>query len=92
MKRIIYYADNASMGDAAPEDRDLFRSFAERRITEKFPEWDVEVINEKHLDNVLIDVDNPDEIEDMIEVEDYIRHFVGGLWDEANRENIFDVE
>ena len=70
--KIIFHAEDCSMGDTSPENCDKFRQWALKEIKAEFPEYEVEVSAEPSLFQVYMD-DNQDAGE--------VARFCGRLWD-----------
>ena len=70
--KIIFHAEDCSMGDTSPEDCNKFRQWALRVIRDRFPEYEVEVSAEPSLSPVHTD--------DDLNAEEIVR-FCGRLWD-----------
>jgi len=47
--KIIYYADNQSMGDTPADDCGTFRQWAEQELNNKYPDHDIIVSSEQSL-------------------------------------------
>ena len=73
--RIIYYADNASMGYLSDAECDKFRAWAKKQIENEYPDADVSVENKPSLN--LIHTDFDDLYEEVYE-------FCHRLWDRCD--------
>ncbi|HOO50638.1 MAG TPA: hypothetical protein PLK94_05035 [Alphaproteobacteria bacterium] len=76
--RIIYYAHDYNMGDTPPADCDRFRDWAQRELEHRYPDAEIEVLNEQCLDQCVI-FEGYDEI-DFTAAAD-IEDFCSRLWD-----------
>jgi hypothetical protein len=75
MKKIIYYADNMSLGETSDTDCDSFRNWAFAELKAEFPSHEITVSADAHTETVWTDdVKNETEIVD----------FCSRLWDRCD--------
>ncbi|MGL5397957.1 MAG: hypothetical protein ACRDBQ_22205 [Shewanella sp.] len=70
--KITYFAATENMGDASECDGQNFRSWAFAQIESRYPDADIEVLDEQSLVTGRVD-------EEEIECE--VLEFLDGLWD-----------
>lgn len=74
MNKIIYYAPTSTMGETSESDAEKYREWAQKRLQNKFPDFEIEVSEKENTVSFWTNIDD-------VQMSDRIEMVIHNLWD-----------